>query len=149
MPARASLKHIYNKEVGLMFDNPFNAIGMIAERRIEEALKAGEFDNLPGMGKPLKLEDESNVAPELRLGYRILKNAGYLPPELADRREIENLLDLLEKAEDEGEKVRQIRKLEFMLLRAGMRRQRSIMLEHTDPYYEKALNRLAAIRKKK
>ena len=34
------------------------AIQLIADAKIEEAMKAGEFDNLPGMGKPLALDEE-------------------------------------------------------------------------------------------
>lgn len=59
----------------------------LAERRIEEARDAGELDNLPGAGQPLPEEDWSMVAEEERIGYRLLKNAGYLPPELELHRE--------------------------------------------------------------
>lgn len=47
-----------------------------AERHITEAQSKGEFDNLPGSGEPLILDDDSHVPPELRAGYRLLKNAG-------------------------------------------------------------------------
>lgn len=57
-----------------------------AERHITEAQSKGEFDNLPGSGEPLILDDDSHVPPELRAGYRLLKNAGCLPPELEQRR---------------------------------------------------------------
>lgn len=51
-----------------------------AERHIQEALNKGELKNLKGEGQPLLLDDDSQVPPELRAGYRILKNSGYLPP---------------------------------------------------------------------
>ena len=66
-----------------------------AERHITEAQSKGEFDNLPGSGEPLILDDDSHVPPELRAGYRLLKNAGCLPPELEQRREAIQLLDIL------------------------------------------------------
>ncbi|EQU10385.1 hypothetical protein G849_03524 [Escherichia coli HVH 197 (4-4466217)] len=47
-----------------------------AERHIAEAQAKGEFDNLVGSGEPLILDDDSHVPPELRAGYRLLKNAG-------------------------------------------------------------------------
>lgn len=47
----------------------------IAERRIAEAIAKGELDNLPGQGRPLELGDDALVPEELRLAYRILKNA--------------------------------------------------------------------------
>ncbi len=46
-----------------------------AERHIAEAQAKGEFDNLAGSGEPLILDDDSHVPPELRAGYRLLKNA--------------------------------------------------------------------------
>ena len=52
-----------------------------AERHILDAQKKGEFEHLPGNGKPLVLDDDSHVPPELRAGFRLLKNAGCLPPE--------------------------------------------------------------------
>ena len=66
-----------------------------AERHIAEAQAKGEFDNLVGSGEPLILDDDSHVPPELRAGYRLLKNAGCLPPELEHRREAIQLLDIL------------------------------------------------------
>ena len=52
------------------------------EQRILQAIKYGEFDDLPGSGKPLDLEDDRLIPEELRLAYRILKNAGYVPREI-------------------------------------------------------------------
>ena len=66
-----------------------------AERHIIDAQSKGEFDDLPGTGKPLTLDDDSHVPSELRAGYRLLKNAGCLPPELEQRREAVELIDLL------------------------------------------------------
>ena len=47
----------------------------IAEERIREAQKEGAFDNLPGKGKPLTLQDVSMVPEDLRMSYHILRNA--------------------------------------------------------------------------
>ena len=58
------------------------ALEWIAERRIAEAVSQGEFDNLPGAGRPLDLDDDALVPEELRAAYRILKNAGIAPPEV-------------------------------------------------------------------
>jgi hypothetical protein len=63
----------------------------IAEQRITEAAERGEFDDLPGAGQPLDLDDDPLVPGELRLAYRILKNAGFVPPELEAQREIRAL----------------------------------------------------------
>ncbi|MCS6879718.1 MAG: DUF1992 domain-containing protein [Oscillochloridaceae bacterium] len=58
---------------------PFQAHESLIERRIREAEAAGMFDNLPGAGKPLPLDDDDHVPEDLRIGYRLLKNAGYAP----------------------------------------------------------------------
>jgi hypothetical protein len=59
-----------------------SAFDRIAEERIARAVAAGEFERLPGSGRPLDLGDDLLVPPEVRMGNRILKNAGCLPPEL-------------------------------------------------------------------
>jgi DnaJ family protein C protein 28 len=51
----------------------------IAERKIEEAIEEGLFDNLPGKGQPLNLDDDPMTPPHLRAANKILKNAGVLP----------------------------------------------------------------------
>ena len=68
---------------------------MIAESKIRTAMARGEFDNLPGRGRPLKLEDCSRVPAELRMGFRLLRNAGCLPPELEARKEMTRLGTLI------------------------------------------------------
>jgi hypothetical protein len=49
----------------------------IAEQRMAKAVARGEFDNLPGAGRPLLLDDDALVPPELRVAYRMLRNAGW------------------------------------------------------------------------
>ncbi len=73
------------------------AFTWIAEQRIKEAIESGELDNLPGMGKPLQLDDDFAIHSENRLAYTILKNAGFLPFPLLLRKEIENKFAELER----------------------------------------------------
>lgn len=68
-----------------------SSIASIAEQKIREAIRNGEFDNLPGKGKPLSLEDLSHIPEELRASYIILKNAGILPEEMQLEKEIISL----------------------------------------------------------
>lgn len=63
-----------------------SVIDLWAERHIQDALNKGELSNLNGEGKPLQLDDDSLVPEELRAGYRILKNSGYLPAELQQKK---------------------------------------------------------------
>jgi len=66
-------------------------LDFLAERRIAEAVSRGELDDLPGAGRPLDLDDDTLVPEELRLAYRILKNAGFVPPEVETLNEIAQL----------------------------------------------------------
>jgi hypothetical protein len=66
-------------------------MGTTVDAIIEAAIRRGEFDNLPGKGKPLKLRDDSGVHPEDRMTYHILDNAGILPPELEVHKKIASL----------------------------------------------------------
>jgi hypothetical protein len=107
-------------------------LDFIAEQRIAEAVSKGELDDLPGAGQPLDLEDDKLVPEELRLAYRILKNAGYVPPELETLKEIEQLEALVADGDsDAASRSRAIRKLALLRTR----------IEAT--YYTKALARLA------
>jgi hypothetical protein len=63
----------------------------IAEGRIREAMARGEFDDLPGRGARVRLDDLSRVPAELRLAYKVLKNSGLVPQEVELRREIYRL----------------------------------------------------------
>ena len=73
-------------------------LNTLAEQRIEDAMRDGAFDNLPGAGKPLALDDDLLVPEEARVAYRVLKNAGLVPPELETRREIADLHRLVASA---------------------------------------------------
>jgi hypothetical protein len=55
-----------------------NPIAIIAERRILEAMERGEFDDLPGYGKPLPDDEFANLPDEVRLCARILKSASFM-----------------------------------------------------------------------
>lgn len=63
----------------------------VAEQRIQAALGSGEFENLPGAGRPLELDDDSLIPAHLRMACRILKNAGMVPPEIETLRELHRL----------------------------------------------------------
>jgi hypothetical protein len=83
-----------------------DALQLLAESKIRAAMAEGQFDDLPGHGKPLPLEDLSRVPPELRMGYKLLRNAGCLPPELEARKEAARLGTLIAATGDEAERAR-------------------------------------------
>ena len=130
-----------------MSENLLHFIAAKAERLIRQAQDEGAFDNLPGEGKPLALADESAVPEELRMAFHVLKNAGYTPPEIADRKEISSLLDLLEQCSDSAEKLRQMQKLDVLLLRMNSRRSRPVAVCESDPYYEQVLRRVSLLKR--
>lgn len=119
------------------------ATAWIAEQRIEEALRRGDFEDLPGRGRKLAFDDDSMVPADLRMAYKILKNAGYLPPELLEEREIVSAAQLLAAATDEQERYRQMRKLDFLVMKASARRGRPVHLEKDAGYYQKVVERIS------
>jgi len=120
-----------------------NVTVMLAEQRIHEAMRKGEFDHLEGEGKPLKLEaDDPFVPAEIRMAYRILKNAGYLPPEVELQREIADIHDLLRMTGDTPERSRAEKRLQYLLTRlAAIRPQRNLEIERA--YHARLKSRLA------
>jgi hypothetical protein len=116
----------------------------LAENRIREAMEAGEFDNLSGKGQPLNLEDDSHIPLELRMAYKILKNADCLPPELELRKEVVQLQDLVAAMPDTAEKLKQMRRLNFLVMKLNMIRPVSPQLLEHDLYTPKVLERLAS-----
>ena len=108
------------------------ALELLAERKIQEAIERGELDELPGAGRPLQLDDDALVPEDLRLAYRILKNAGYVPAEVGALNEIAQLERLIVKGEaPAGERSRAARKLALLKARV-------------EPgYYARAVRRLA------
>jgi len=70
----------------------FAALNELIEQRIDEARRQGVFEDLPGAGRPLDLDDDRMVPEELRAAFRILKNAGFVPPEVEALRNLDALL---------------------------------------------------------
>jgi hypothetical protein len=116
----------------------------IAERRIVEAIREGAFDDLPGAGKPLKLEDDSHLPEDLRIAYKILKNAGFVPPEVALQKEIATVEDVLAGMEDTKVKYRQLKKLNFLITKLNMLRRTSAGLEKCQRYEKKLAERFGS-----
>lgn len=108
----------------------------------------GEFDNLPGKGQPLHLEDDSHLPPDLRIAYKILKNADCLPPELQLRKDIQTTEELLAGIKDTQQKYRQMKKLNYLIMKLNMMRRVSPLLEEHQRYYPKVLEKISGGDKK-
>jgi DnaJ family protein C protein 28 len=63
------------------------------EELIQRAMEQGEFDNLPGHGKPLNLEENPHEDPTWRSAYRMLKNSGFSLPWIETMKDIETDLE--------------------------------------------------------
>jgi hypothetical protein len=118
----------------------FNCL-VIVEQRIRKAQQDGKFDQLPGEGRPLQLEDDSGVPEDLRLAYKILRNADCLPPELAEKKEIRRMEDMLARVPDEEEKYRLIKKINYKIMKLNIVRKRSPLLEERQLYYRKVVEK--------
>jgi len=118
-----------------------NTLDQIAEARIQEAIERGELRDLPGEGKPLSLDDDSAVPEELRVAYRVLKNAGFLPPELQLRKEVCEAEQLLQQL-PESARSRARARLELLQLRLAASRRQPINLLLEDYYRQRLLERL-------
>lgn len=81
-----------------------NYFARIVEEKIRKAQKEGAFDDLPGLGKPLPPDELRNIPEDLRMAYRMMKNAGFSPDEIDIRKELLTIEDLIRKSEDEMEK---------------------------------------------
>jgi hypothetical protein len=88
-----------------------------SEALIQEAISRGEFDHLPGAGKPLDLSAYFDTPEEVRLAYSILKNADVLPREVELLREIALLKEELQQSSDENVRRELSRAMEERLLK--------------------------------
>jgi sirohydrochlorin ferrochelatase len=94
---------------------------LLVEQRISEAMARGEFDHLPGAGKPLDLDDDLLVPEEERIAVRIMKNAGCVPPEVERFAAVERLLASIggeagESNADPAEGARATRRLQALVM---------------------------------
>lgn len=118
-------------------------LATIAERKISEAMARGELDNLAGAGKPLAMdEDLSGVPAELRMAYKILKNAGFVPPEVELRKEIVSLREMLGQLEDDDQRRSLRRQLDYKLLKLNLLRKRPLDLDEFPEYRDRIIDRL-------
>ena len=116
----------------------------IAEERILDAQRAGAFNDLPGKGKPLQLEDMSWVPEDLRVGYHILKNAHVLPPEAELLKDIHTLEDLLKHVEDEGQRRALAKSIQSKVIRLDLLKRRSLPVASLRSYGRKLVAKFGA-----
>ncbi len=119
------------------------ALHKIAEQKIEQAMAEGRGADLSHWkNKPLPEDNMKNVPADLRMAYKILKNSGYIPEELALHKEIVRTEELLACAVDEKEKYKQLKKLNYLKFKLECRRGRPLYIDEDSPYYGKVVDRI-------
>lgn len=112
----------------------------LAEQHIRRAIDDGELSDLPGSGRPLELDDDSQVPAHLRAGYRLLKNANCLPPELGLRREIHDVENLIRQTQQDAPEYRRAcARLALLRARLSLAGGERIDLDETDAYRRSVL----------
>jgi hypothetical protein len=122
----------------------FTGFEKIVEERIRRAQRNGVFDDLPGSGQPIRYEDDHLASQELGMAYKILKNAGCLPPEIELKNEIRNAEDLLAGVADVAEKYRVIKKINFMIMKLNTMQGKSILSDLPQHYMSKLAGRIGS-----
>lgn len=116
----------------------------IAEEKIREAMENGVFDNLELKGKPIKLEENPFVPEELRVVYKILQNAGFLPKEIELRKEIHRIEEMLE--EEIQDACAKLKKLSALLFHLNQIRKGPVNIP--DEYLNKVAEKIRLAKEK-
>lgn len=121
----------------------FTGFENLVEERIRSAEKRGLFKNLTGAGKPLPRDVIGDtVSEDLRLSYRILKNADCLPPEIEVQKEIRRTEDLLAGMQETHARYQTLKKLNYLILKLNTIRNGSAALDMPQHYADKLVGRL-------
>jgi hypothetical protein len=122
----------------------FPGFERIIEERIMRSQKSGDFDNLPGAGKPLELEDDRHIPEDLRLAHKILKNADCVPPEIEIKREIRQMEDLLTDMKDTTQKYKAVKKLNFLVMKLNTLRNGSVAFDLPQRYTASLMQKMGS-----
>lgn len=120
----------------------FPGFGKIIESRIKKAQDEGAFEDLPGSGQPLHLEDDRHIPEDLRMAHKVLKNADCLPPEVQLRKEIRTTEDLLAGMTDTVQKYRTLKKLNLLILRLNTLKDANAAFDIPQRYFGDLVERL-------
>ena len=119
-----------------------DSIAFIAEQKILKAMEEGDLNSPRWKNKPLPLDDDHLVPEDLKIAYKLLKNSGYLPPELEERKEIRRIEDLIASTEDEHERLKQMKKLNVLLMKVEEKRAFRSNIASQDDYYRKVVEKI-------
>ncbi|SHI74670.1 protein of unknown function [Desulfatibacillum alkenivorans DSM 16219] len=128
-------------EYGSFAGERVDGFSKIIEQRIQDAQRRGVFDDLPGAGKPIDLDRDACVPEDLRMAYKILKNAGCLPPEVEVKKEIANMEQLMAGMEDTREKYKAMKKLNHLITKLNLMRSGSLEFDVPECYEHKLVEK--------
>ena len=121
----------------------------IAERKISQAIEDGSLNFAKWKNMPLPKDDDPLVPDDLKIAYKMLKNAGYLPPEIEAKKEIQTLEEMIARTEDEHVRLKQMKKLNVLLMKLEASRKSPTNLAAQDDYYRKVVERISLNSRKK
>jgi hypothetical protein len=108
----------------------------LVEKKIREAMDEGKFDNISGLGKPMDLGKDPYMPEDLRLAYKVLKNAGCVPRELEANVEIRSLEQMLDKTDDLSCKLKAAKKLRLLKQKLHQSKNYTKIFDIPDNYEE-------------
>lgn len=120
----------------------YSALLRIAEQKITQAIEQGTLKTEGWKNKPLVFEDDSFVPDDLKMAYKIMKNSGFVPPEIEIRKEINKLEDLISHTEDEHQRLKQMKKLQVLLMKMDSKRTRPVSIEQDQQYYQRIVEKV-------
>lgn len=120
-----------------------DSLARIAEQKILEAMKTSSFTSEKWKNKKLPLDDDRHIPDDLKMAYKILKNSGYLPPEIEEKKEVQRLEDLIAATEDEHLRLQQMKKLNVLLMKIDARRKTPSNIAQQDDYYRRVVERIS------
>lgn len=94
------------------------------DAQIRDAMERGDFDNLPGKGKPLDLSEWEKTPEHLRMSYSVLKNAGYTPAEVTMKKEMVGLREMIQREKDPKKREKLMSKLRSQEITDAIRMER-------------------------
>lgn len=121
----------------------------IVEERIKKAQYKGAFKNLPGSGKPLNFASDQHIPQDLRLAYKILKNADCLPQEIELKKQIQRTEELLTDMQDTHERYRTIKKLNYLIMKLNATLNQDARFDMPQQYEAAVADRIGSQKKNK
>ena len=84
---------------------------MLIDINFKQAMAEGEFENIPGIGKPIYLRNYYDLPEHLNMAYQMFKNSGFVPEEVRLKKEMEELREKIKSCKIEDTKKKLLKQL--------------------------------------